>query len=134
MAYYETETVRVKADNPQGFALINKADYDESAHELFEGLPPAQAPGHTALGGGDDDEEVRYRVLPGFDLTTVVKADVAAVLAAAGYSDPAKVYFATVAELVEFQGVGERIAEKLKESAADFVEVLGDEGGEGEGQ
>ena len=29
------ETVRIKFDNEDGFALLNAADFDESKHELF---------------------------------------------------------------------------------------------------
>lgn len=40
------ETVRVKADNQYGFAIINKDDFNPEEHELYEDQPtePVKTP------------------------------------------------------------------------------------------
>lgn len=44
---YETcPTVKVKADNEQGFAIINESDFDEGSQELFE---PSDSDGAKVL-------------------------------------------------------------------------------------
>lgn len=37
------DTVRVKADNEQGFAVINESDFDAKVHEKFEDKPAPKA-------------------------------------------------------------------------------------------
>ena len=32
------ETVKIKADNEQGFVIINKSDFDNKTQELFTGV------------------------------------------------------------------------------------------------
>jgi hypothetical protein len=47
----ELPTVKVKWDNPQGFAYINQSDYDESIHELYDNPEDL-----TAISSGEIDE------------------------------------------------------------------------------
>lgn len=40
----ELETVKVKSpEAPEGWYLLNKSDFDPSAHELFDAKPKAKA-------------------------------------------------------------------------------------------
>jgi hypothetical protein len=38
------ETVKVKRDGKKGFHVINKTDFVEGVHELYEAKPAAPAP------------------------------------------------------------------------------------------
>lgn len=35
----EIPTVRIKSENPLGYAIINQSDYDASVHELYDDEP-----------------------------------------------------------------------------------------------
>lgn len=47
-----TETVKVKADNEQGYAVINKSDFNEDEHTLVDDADKAAA--RKAAPSGDD--------------------------------------------------------------------------------
>ena len=38
------ETVKIKADNEQGFVIINKSDFDDKTQELFEDVLAKKPP------------------------------------------------------------------------------------------
>lgn len=40
-------TVRIKADNEEGYIVINESDYDELEHELFDNKPLETKPRST---------------------------------------------------------------------------------------
>ncbi len=68
----ELPIVKVKWDNPQGFALINQSDYDESIHDLY-GNPENL----TAISSGEIDEAATdyADLLPEIKEVTVKQAE-----------------------------------------------------------
>lgn len=53
----EIPTVRIKADTPLGYAIINESDFDSSEHELFD-ENPADAESTDELDDLDAREEM----------------------------------------------------------------------------
>ncbi len=45
-------TVKIKADNDDGFSILNESDFDESKHELYV-EPKAKTKGKAEQGEGD---------------------------------------------------------------------------------
>lgn len=101
-------TVKVKKDIPQGYMLINEADFDAEVHEVWTG---------QEVPGGSVEK-------PGFALEDVVTEPALANLRAAGFASALRVVEADLAQIKAVQGVGDRLAEKLKAAAAPFVEVI----------
>lgn len=124
MAHYEKDTLKVVAETPQGYVIINREDFNPELHKPFEGKAAAPAvtnPQTPNLGGGNGGEV--KTVLPGFDLSEVATPSVAARLTEAGLSDPVAILDATLETLQGIEGIGLRTAERLKEEAAKFVKV-----------
>jgi hypothetical protein len=106
-------TVRIVAETPRGFRIINESDFDPERHERF-----------VPAGGFDEatPEDELPDVKPGFDLRSVVSDAVAEELIANNLGDPLAI-IRNADRLTEVKGVGQRLAKALVDHAGSFVDL-----------